>query len=88
MQVTKRVYCLHNGSISEHKEITKFVNKDGIVANHDYDKDYVWWENLGLFLTKAKALSYAKSHNIKLDVHSMVVHTDWMYESCLRDMVR
>lgn len=87
MIVTKRVYCLHNG-FSERKEITKFVNKEGIVAKHDYDKDYMWWEHLGLFMTRSRATKYAKDHHIKLCVHSIVIHTDWMYEMALKDMVK
>ena len=85
MKVTKRVYCLHDGSYNEH-EITKFVNKNGDVCNHTHD--YVWWQNLGLFTTKSKASSYAKEHHIKLDIHSMVVHSDWMYKIALNDMVK
>lgn len=85
MIVTKRVYCLHNGE-NERREITKFVNKEGIVDMHSYDN--VWWEHLGLFMTKSKATKYAKDHHINLKVHSMVVHTDWMYEMALKDMVK
>lgn len=87
MTITKRVYCLHNGNPFDHgATLTKFVNKEGIVCNHT--DDHCWWEDLGLFPTKAKALAYAKDHHINLSAHSLTVHTDWMYDSCLKDMVK
>ena len=87
MAITKRVYCLHNGNPFDHgATLTKFVNREGIVCNHT--DDHCWWEDLGLFPTKAKALAYAKNHHINLSVHSITVHTDWVYGNCPEDMVK
>lgn len=75
MTITKRVYCLHNGNPFDHgATLTKFVNKEGIVCNHT--DGHCWWEDLGLFPTKAKALAYAKDHHINLNAHSLTVYTD------------
>ena len=87
MSITKRVWCLHNGNpMHPGLTLTRFVNKDGIVCNHT--NDYVWWQNLGLFLTKAQAIKYAREHHINLDAHGMTIHSDWMYKMALEDMVR
>lgn len=86
MKVTKRVFFLSNGSYKDGLNITKFINKEGMLCKHT--NDYVWWQNLGLFPTKAKAINFAKDKGIKLDTHSMVIHTDWMYELALKDMIK
>lgn len=83
MVITKRVWCLHNG---QDGIVTRFVNKQGEVCNHS--EDYCWWQELGLFMTKAKAIDYAYKHHIKMAVHSMTIHTDWLYELALEDMIK
>lgn len=89
MKITKRLYCLHDGNLihnDSYSPITRFVNTEGKVCNHT--EDYVFWQHMGVFLTKAKALNFAKKHSIKLDVHSHTVHSDWMYNCFLEDLVK
>lgn len=89
---TKRVYMLHNGayhdgSYFEGKKDMKFVDINGDVATHDRDT-YVWWENIGIFLTRSAATKYAKAQHIHLDVHSMTIHEEWMYKDVLKSLVK
>ena len=87
MKITKRVYVLHNGFLQGgYHNITKFVNTDGKVCDHT--DDYCYWQHLGVFLTRGDANKFAKGNHIKLDIHSITVHSDWMYESILQDVVK
>lgn len=88
---TKRVFMLHNGayhdgSYFEGKKDMKFVDTEGNVSIHT--EDYVWWEHIGLFLTRGAATKYAKTNHIHLNVHSITIHHEWMYKDILKSVVK
>ena len=86
---TKRLYCLHNGNLihnDSYLPITRFVDTKGKVCSHS--DDYLYWQHMGVFVTRGDATKFAREHNIKLDVHSVTIHQDWMYQSFLKDVVK
>ena len=82
-----RIYCLHNCSDQHgYAQPTKFVDTRGIVCQST--ENYLWYQHMGVFKTRGDATRYARANNIKLDVHSITVHQDWMYESMMKDLVK